>query len=106
MSDTAAEQVGTCPAIAWNGYSSYTCGKPIKRGLLCGAHAAAQERRQRNDAARAERKSEARAVVDRLAAHGVSAYVDYDGKPQVGLGAEGLADHLDSLFRSAPGSEP
>lgn len=47
-----------CPVDVWNNYQAHTCGKPVKRDGLCGIHAAAKDRRERN------------AIASRQAAHG------------------------------------
>ena len=59
MSETSE----TCPVDIWDGWHSHPCRRPIKRNGKCGLHAAADERRERNEA---DRKAKARER-DRLA---------------------------------------
>lgn len=59
-----------CPAWAWDGFHSSTCGRPVKRNGKCGIHAAAEERVARNlaeeEAARQERERLASELSARL----------------------------------------
>lgn len=88
----------TCPKPVYDhgGWRSHACGKPIKRRGLCGIHAAAEERVEKNNQARDRAKAEAQTVVDRLAAHGVRAWVNFDGTARISMTPEALADHLDA----------
>ena len=54
----------TCPEVVYSGGwgSSHKCGRPVKRDGLCGLHASAKERRERNDAERRDRERERRDV--------------------------------------------
>lgn len=53
-------EVERCPVEQWEGFTSWQCSRPVKRDGLCGIHAAAKERRQRND----QDRREARRVSD------------------------------------------
>lgn len=93
--------VETCPKEVWNGWNHRTCGRPVKRLGLCGLHASAIERAQRKEAdriaARGERATNSAALVDRLARHGISARVRYDGALTL-PDAHALADELDAHY--------
>lgn len=99
MTDTCPETVSNV-----NGFHFRECGRPVKRNGLCGIHAASKKR-ERNDAARLERKAAAQVIVDRLLAHGVRAYVAWDGNPEVSMGAADLADLLDATLVNAPAED-
>lgn len=47
-----------CQVQVWVGYSSNPCGRPVKRDGKCGLHAAAAERRERNEAHRRQQWQE------------------------------------------------
>ena len=65
----------TCPVETWDMWSRRTCGRPVKRDGMCGLHAAARERKARNDEARAAARREAEDAAERdrvrLSKHGV-----------------------------------
>jgi hypothetical protein len=63
---TKTDTTPRCPEITWSGYQSYVCGRPIKRNGKCGIHAAAAERRERNDRERDEKERADRAVRNEL----------------------------------------
>ncbi len=86
----------TCPALvaSHGGWRHNPCGRPIKRDGLCGIHAAAKEKMRANDEAAQARTAEAQVIVDRLAAHGVSAYANRDGC-HITTSPKALADLLD-----------
>lgn len=103
------DQPETCQTDTWNGYRSYPCGRPVKRNGMCGIHAAALERRERNDerwrqefAAKEARAAEARAkapiIAARLARHGIEVEPSrWDGRIAL-PDAEALADILDQRY--------
>jgi hypothetical protein len=80
-----APEPGKCPALSWNGWTHYTCGRPVKGEAprhyiartgegdrdemipVCGLHAAAWRRREANDARRAEKERIRRERYDREA---------------------------------------
>lgn len=87
----------TCPADVYTqgAWTPHICGKPVKRRGLCGIHAGAQERIEKNDRARVEGKARSQLIVDRLAKHGVYAFATADGTARISMSAEALADLLD-----------
>ena len=36
----------SCPETIWEGFSSYPCGRPVKRNGYCGIHARMHEKRE------------------------------------------------------------
>lgn len=79
---------GTCLEFVSHpsGFGGRDCGRPVKRDGLCGVHAAAKERREKNDAARRTRAArtnesarEARDVALVFARAGYEAWGDSGG---------------------------
>lgn len=90
-----------CPEEMWDGWHGHICGKPVKRRGLCGVHAAAVERKERNAADKEREKEERSATsaqwVERLARHGITANVGYDGH-LVMPGAAAIVAALDAKY--------
>lgn len=91
-----------CPAIISHvgGWGSHRCAKPIKRDGLCGVHAAAKDKRERNDAERAEkeRSREALAVqIHELLGIELGAVYEEYGRDRFMADPHALIDALRSL---------
>lgn len=98
----------TCPKESWDGWRSFSCGRPVKRDGLCGVHAGAKDRVEKNAAkrasSRAERAAVSEALVTRLARHGIKARVyPYNGSLDLPSAAT-IADALDAKYVDSDGA--
>lgn len=99
-----SETTETCKVEKWDGWRSRACGRPVKRDGMCGIHAGAKERGERQRRAKEEALEQKRAnsavIVERLVRHGVSARVGFDGSVFL-PGPARLADELDDHAASS-----